>query len=82
MHAGPCSEVCDRRCLQVALDVARGLVVLPNSPATNPSGYVLDLYGGLHAFGLAQPVSGPYWPNWDIARGAADQGLGSGARQP
>ncbi|MCL4294020.1 MAG: S8 family serine peptidase [Acidimicrobiia bacterium] len=37
-------------------------------------GYVLDGWGGLHAFGIGgnpkpPPVSGaPYWPGWDIAR--------------
>ena len=33
-------------------------------------GYVLDGFGGLHAFGGAPGVRpGSYWPGWDIARG-------------
>lgn len=33
-------------------------------------GYVLDGYGGIHAYNGAPPASGPgWWPNWDIARG-------------
>jgi hypothetical protein len=43
----------------------------------NQSGYVLDLFGGVHAFGLAPDVgtlggpAPPYWSNWDIARAMA-----------
>jgi len=41
------------------------LVVLPDEH----SGYVMDGYGGLHPFGAAPALSGPYWGGWDIARG-------------
>jgi hypothetical protein len=53
-----------------AWDIARQMVLLPNGHG----GYVLDGYGGLHAFAIGHhPVpaaahGGPYWPNWDIAR--------------
>jgi len=42
-----------------------------------PGGYTLDGFGGLHPFragtGANAPdtKAGPYWPGWDIARGAA-----------
>ena len=56
-------------------DIARGIVLMPGSTATTYSGFVLDGWGGLHAFaasGTAMPspptVTG-YWPGWDIARG-------------
>jgi uncharacterized protein YvpB len=43
---------------------------------------VLDGWGGLHAFGAAPNVtSGAYWYNWDIARGSAGPGSGTGARR-
>jgi lipoprotein-anchoring transpeptidase ErfK/SrfK len=29
----------------------------------------MDGYGGLHPFGSAPPLTGPYWSGWDIARG-------------
>ncbi|MCC7077612.1 MAG: hypothetical protein IT198_10850 [Acidimicrobiia bacterium] len=46
-------------------DIARDIVLLPDASG----GYVLDAWGGIHAFGQARPaVSGPYWPGWDIAR--------------
>jgi hypothetical protein len=42
-------------------------------------GFVLDGYGGLHAFGNARLLSATaYWPGWDIARGAAVDGHGHG----
>ena len=34
-------------------------------------GYVLDGFGGLWPFGNAKRITGPYWPNMDIARGVA-----------
>jgi hypothetical protein len=48
------------------------------APATAPAqavpdgGYVLDGWGGVHAFGGAPTVTaGAYWRGWDIARGIA-----------
>jgi hypothetical protein len=36
------------------------------------TGYVLDLFGGLHPVnGAPTPNSGPYWSGWDIARSMA-----------
>jgi hypothetical protein len=44
-------------------------------------GWVLDGYGGLHSYENAQDISSnAYWNNWDIARGHASSGSGSGAR--
>lgn len=44
-------------------------------------GWVLDGYGGLHPYQIAPNVaSNAYWQNWDIARGHASSGSGSGAR--
>ena len=49
-------------------DIARSMIMLGSSTATAPGGYVLDGYGGLHAFGNAPaPPSAPYWGR-DIAR--------------
>lgn len=50
-------------------DIARKVVILPNGLG----GYVLDGYGGIHAFGIGRPkppdpVLTDYWPGWDIAR--------------
>lgn len=46
--------------------IARGIAL--NSNGTG--GYVLDGWGGVHAFGTAPPVNETgYWPYWDIARG-------------
>lgn len=40
--------------------------------ADGRGGYVLDGWGGIHAFGDASQVTGEaYWPGWDIARGIA-----------
>jgi hypothetical protein len=49
-------------------DLARRAVLR----ADGTSGYTLDAYGGLQAFGGA-PVrtTNGYWPGWDIARGVA-----------
>jgi len=50
-------------------DIARSVWLLPGSTLTQPGGYVMDGYGGLHAFGNAPaPTQFPYWPGWDIAR--------------
>lgn len=49
-------------------DIARSVVILNGSTAATPGGYVLDGYGGLHAFGNAPaPPAAPYWGR-DIAR--------------
>lgn len=54
-------------------DLARGVTAI-----TGKGGYVVDAYGGLHAFSIgpsrpapARAVGGPYWPGWDIVRGVA-----------
>lgn len=48
--------------------IARGIAV--NS--SGAGGYVLDGWGGIHAFGNAPPVTASaYWAGWDIARGIA-----------
>ena len=48
--------------------IARGVAV--NSSGLG--GYILDGYGGLHAFGNAPSVNvSAYWGGWDIARGVA-----------
>jgi outer membrane protein assembly factor BamB len=63
-------------------DIARGIVMNPcTGGAGTEGGYVLDGYGGVHAFGTASPVSDAshaYWPGWDIARAAASTGAGGG----
>jgi len=47
-------------------DIARDIALRPDG-----SGYVLDLFGGMHPIGGAPALTGPYWPGWDIARGMA-----------
>jgi hypothetical protein len=51
-------------------DIARGVWLLPTSTLSQPAGYVLDGYGGVHPVGGA-PVASPtpYWPGQDVARG-------------
>jgi spore germination protein YaaH len=50
-------------------DIARSVLLLPGSTLAQPGGYVMDGYGGLHAFGNAPaPTQYPYWPYQDIAR--------------
>jgi hypothetical protein len=49
-------------------DIARKVVIFPDGSG----GYVLDGYGGIHAFGIGRPAPpNPkftgYWPGWDIA---------------
>src|SRR5207302_752292 len=49
-------------------DIGRAITVLPNGDG----GYILDGWGGVHAFGnAAAPQWSAYWPFWDIARGLA-----------
>lgn len=56
-------------------NIARDLWLAPGSTSTSASGYVLDAYGGFHAFwsqGTAAPATVAmygYWPGQDIARG-------------
>jgi spore germination protein YaaH len=51
-------------------DIARGFWLLPSSTPSNPLGYLVDGYGGLHPLGPVPPVSPtPYWSGQDIARG-------------
>jgi len=60
--------------LAVHLHTAVGLI-----PNDGNSGYVLDGYGDLHAFGNAPAVSGQArWPGWDIASAVLVTGPGSG----
>jgi hypothetical protein len=46
-------------------------------PQTNDHGVIVDGWGGVQPFildgGTSAPeeITGPYWPNWDIARGVA-----------
>ena len=48
-------------------DIARAVVLSNASTAARPQGWVLDGWGGLHAFGGAQDVAqGAYWPHFDI----------------
>jgi hypothetical protein len=48
--------------------IARGVAVR----ASGVGGYVLDGWGGVHAFGDAPPASASaYWGGWDITRGLA-----------
>ncbi len=48
-------------------------------PHHGVSGYILDGYGGLHAFGRARHVKSPVdWGTWDIARAIAVTGPGKG----
>jgi len=49
-------------------DIARSFAVLPDGTG----GYVVDGWGGLHAFGSAPAVATPfYWAGWDIMRSVA-----------
>lgn len=62
-------------------DVVRGMVLLPDCH----TGYVLDLYGGVHpiaAAGYAAPPTpkiSAYWSGWDIARSIDYVGVINGA---
>ena len=43
---------------------------VPSSPPPVGGGYLLDAWGGVHAYGGAAPIGdGPYWNGFDIARG-------------
>ena len=48
-------------------DIVRGMAMNRDGKG----GYVLDGFGGLWPFGNARRITGPYWPNMDIARGVA-----------
>jgi chitinase len=54
-------------------DIARAVWFLPAAAASQPSGYTLDAYGGIHAFaGGGQPLPAAisqygYWPGSDVA---------------
>ncbi len=73
---------------RVTFSVAAGNTKGSSGPASLSvvmlgGGYVLDAWGGLHAFasgGTAPPaaVGAPYWPGWSIARGVALLPSGSG----
>jgi hypothetical protein len=61
------------------LDIARDVVLLPDSTAQNPKGYVLDGWGALHPFGAAPAIGDyPYFPGNDIAKRLALLADGSG----
>jgi len=62
-------------------DIARGITLSPDASKTNPSGWTLDGYGGVHPFGNAPAApQSAYWPGWDIARGIVTwTGSGSGS---
>jgi hypothetical protein len=56
-------------------DIARGIAMRPHASHSNtdpqhygPQGYVLDGWGGIHAFGGAPPENVGGWPGWDIAK--------------
>jgi hypothetical protein len=50
-------------------DIARGIWFTPAATTTQPQGYLIDGYGGLHALGSAPGVAPtPYWSGQDIAR--------------
>ena len=50
-------------------DIARSVWLLPSATLTNPVGYVLDGFGGVHPLEGAPAVSPtPYWAGQDIAR--------------
>jgi murein DD-endopeptidase MepM/ murein hydrolase activator NlpD len=62
--------------LAAARTVHTAAALIPHDGA---SGYVLDGYGGLHAFGNAPAAASPAtWPGWDIARSIAVVGPGKG----
>jgi hypothetical protein len=51
-------------------DIARAVWLLPTSTLSQPAGYLVDGYGGVHPLGWAPPVSPtPYWHGSDLARG-------------
>jgi hypothetical protein len=53
-------------------DIARGLVLTPDSTVGAVKGYTMDGWGGLHPFGGAAAVTNNgYWPGSDIARAIA-----------
>jgi hypothetical protein len=56
------------------LSVTLHFIITPGLRAVTVSGFVVDGLGGLNAFGAPLPnavIGAPYWPRWDIARGAA-----------
>ena len=74
-------------------DLARGIVMNQPGSQRNQSGayaayvngYVVDGWGGLHAFWrtgqtpIADGTTSAYWNNWDIVRGIGATGTGGGA---
>jgi hypothetical protein len=48
-------------------DIARGVQLLPVNTATSAQGWVLDGWGGLHAFGGAPRVAGGYYTPGSIS---------------
>jgi hypothetical protein len=49
-------------------DIARAIWLLPSSTLSQPQGYVLDGYGGIHPFGGIAAAPGPFWNGSDVAR--------------
>ncbi len=51
-------------------DIARGIFVSQSSTASQPLGYTIDGYDGLHPFGGGYgPYPAAYWTGWDIVKG-------------
>jgi hypothetical protein len=51
----------------------------PGGAVGDSGGYVLDGWGGLHAFGGAPTTrTSSFWPGWDIARGVGFNDTGNG----
>jgi outer membrane protein assembly factor BamB len=63
----------------VAADLHLHAFAPPGSPPPAPTGYTVDGWGGVHAYGGAPAVSvSAYWPGWDIARGVVVRRDGTG----
>jgi hypothetical protein len=55
-------------------DIARAVRLAPNTTGSNPQGWILEGYGGLHEFGDAPALAPfPYYPGNDVARQLALQ---------
>jgi hypothetical protein len=65
-HNKPCLQTAPQEDDDVEHGMAVDVVVNPRDPS---SGYTLDRWGGIHAFGDAPPAtSGGFWPGQDVAR--------------
>jgi hypothetical protein len=53
-------------------DIAQAILILDGSTLAAPGGYLMDGWGGLHAFGNAPaPPPYAYFPGRDVARDLA-----------